>query len=142
MLHITFCSIYNATPIGQTGTFSNMQLELGSTATAFEAYNGATYSIPIKDTAGTVLSLAPTESIALNLADGKWYIGATELHADTKTAIESVVEVATLTNIFTTIGVTLDTTYRIESTANDGADLYLFGTPLPKFANFRFGRWL
>ena len=106
------------------------QLEI-ATATTYEVYNGTDYSIPIKDTAGTVLSLAPTESIALNLADGKWYIGATELHADTKTAIESVVELATLTNVFNTSGAIIDTTYRIESTANDGADLYLFGTPLP-----------
>ena len=92
---------------GEYVEFSNIMLNIGSIASTFEAYNGTDYSIPIKDTAGTVLSLAPTESIALNLADGKWYIGATELHADTKTVLNSIVLKADLSNIFTSTGATL-----------------------------------
>lgn len=39
---------------GKTATFSNIQIERASSASAFEAYNGDTYPITWSDTAGTV----------------------------------------------------------------------------------------
>lgn len=44
---ILYASTNNATSAGMTATWSNIQLELGSTATAYEPYEGTSVTLPI-----------------------------------------------------------------------------------------------
>ena len=52
---ISFYAGYNSTQsTGDTFAYSNIQLEIGNTATAYESYNGNIYNIDWQSTAGTV----------------------------------------------------------------------------------------
>jgi len=51
----TLCyAVANGASAGYNFSFDNVQLELGSTATAYAAYNGTTYPVSWQDEAGTV----------------------------------------------------------------------------------------
>ena len=69
-------------------SISNVQLVLGSIADDYEPYTATAFSIPLKNTSGTVLDLNPADVI--DILDGKYHLNDTELADESQDALRSI----------------------------------------------------
>lgn len=89
-------------------TIDNIQIEKGSTSTDYEPYTATGFSIPLKDTSGTVLDLNPADVI--EMIDGKYHLNDTELHDDSQDALRSIATKQGQTNLIGDQPFTFDVT--------------------------------